>query len=199
MTLEQIIFIIFSFLVGSLPFAIWVGHFGIGVDIRKHGDGNPGAFNVYRAGGVKWFMVALVLDISKGATPIGLAYQVFGWSEVTIVLVAIAPIFGHAFSPLLGFNGGKAIATTFGIWIGLTLWAIPLIAMTTLIVAYKLLDSSAWAVIIMMFAMLSVLLISNSAIEFYIVWVINLFLILYTHRNELAKLPRFRTQASINT
>ena len=198
MTLEQAFFVIFSFLVGSLPFAMWVGRFGIGVDIRNYGDGNPGAFNVYRAGGVKSFMLALVLDISKGATPVGLAYQVFGWDGVAIVLVAIAPVFGHAFSPFLSFNGGKAIATTFGIWIGLTLWTIPLVAMITLVIAYKLLDSSAWAVIITMFAMLGILLISNSASELYVVWVINLFLILYTHRNELARLPRFRTETIAN-
>ena len=198
MTIEQAFFVVLSFLVGSLPFAVWVGHFGIGGDIRNYGDGNPGAFNVYRAGGTKWFMLALALDISKGATPVGLAYQVFGWDGIAIVLVAIVSIFGHAFSPFLSFNGGKAIATTFGIWIGLTLWTVPSIAMIALVITYKLLNSSAWAIMITMFVMLCVLLISNLADELYIVWAINLFLLLYTHRSELATLPRFRNQTVTN-
>ena len=64
---------ILSFIIGALPFSVWIGKVALKVDIRQYGDKNPGATNVLRAGGYGWFFVALMRDIRKGAAPVGLA------------------------------------------------------------------------------------------------------------------------------
>ncbi|GAB4579752.1 MAG: glycerol-3-phosphate acyltransferase [Anaerolineales bacterium] len=99
----------------------------MGTDIRQYGDGNPGAFNVFRAGGKGWGWVAILLDGLKGAIPVGLANYWIGLEGWSLAVVALAPILGHAYSPLLKFRGGKALAVTFGVWTGLTLWLAPTI------------------------------------------------------------------------
>ncbi len=116
-----------AFALGSLPFSVWIGRLALRTDIRAVGDGNPGATNVLRAGGWRLFAAAAVLDFLKGAAPVGVAYLGLGWDGLALFLVALAPVAGHAFSPFLGFRGGKAVAVTFGIWSGLTVWEGPTI------------------------------------------------------------------------
>jgi hypothetical protein len=77
-TMSTFFWIFLAFFSGALPTAVWVGRFGLGVEITAYGDGNPGATNVYRAGGFLWFSLALALEISKAAAPVGLAVQIFG-------------------------------------------------------------------------------------------------------------------------
>ena len=120
------LWVLAAFFCGSLPFSVWVGRLALGKDIRHYGDHNPGATNVARAGGGKgWTAVAIILDFLKGALPVGLANFGGQLEGGALAAVAIAPILGHAFSPFLGFRGGKALAVTFGIWSGLTLWLVP--------------------------------------------------------------------------
>ena len=119
---EVLVWFLVSFFCGSLPFSVWIGRWILKVDIRQYGDKNPGTANVFRAGSCFWGVVGLLLVFLKGAIPVGMAYWVYGLNEWGLALVAVAPVIGHAYSPLLGFHGGKALATTFGIWTGLTLW-----------------------------------------------------------------------------
>ena len=112
---------IFAYLFGALPFSVWIGRFLLKVDIREFGDGNPGATNVLRAGGILPFSLALALDITKGAFPVGLSYYILGIQDWRIIPISLAASLGHSFSPFLGWQGGKAIATTFGVMSGLTL------------------------------------------------------------------------------
>ena len=110
--MTTLIWIIIAFMCGALPFSVWVGKLALHTEIRNYGDHNPGATNVIRAGGWKWGVPALLLDYLKGAIPVGIAYFVVGLDGVSLVLVALAPVLGHAFSPFLGFHGGKAVAVT---------------------------------------------------------------------------------------
>ena len=110
-----ILWSLFGFLLGSLPFSVWIGQFILKKDIRDYGDHNPGATNVLRAGGFPPYALALALDISKGAIPVGLAYQVFSIQDWQILPIALAPPLGHAFSPFLNWRGGKAIAAIGGV------------------------------------------------------------------------------------
>ena len=107
--------------------AYWAGRLFLGRDIRQYGNGNPGAVNVWRAGGRKAFAVALLLEFLKGALPIWLGRSLGGLSGPRLVPPALAAPLGHACSPLLGFRGGKALAVTFGVWSGLTGWRAPLL------------------------------------------------------------------------
>ncbi|KPK05115.1 MAG: hypothetical protein AMJ56_16395, partial [Anaerolineae bacterium SG8_19] len=68
----ELIWIALAFLCGSLPLSVWLGRLVLGIDIRQFGDGNPGAANVWRAGGAKWGLTAVLLDFLKGAIPVAL-------------------------------------------------------------------------------------------------------------------------------
>src|SRR5216117_3054004 len=95
-----------AFLIGSIPFAK-IAMLGTGIDITKVGSRNPGFNNVRRVSS-KWrAAIALIGDISKGYLALLLLGQ--GW------LVGIASVTGHCWSPFLGFNGGKGVATTVGV------------------------------------------------------------------------------------
>ncbi|HEY58692.1 MAG TPA: glycerol-3-phosphate acyltransferase [Anaerolineae bacterium] len=81
-------------------------------DIRRYGDGNPGAYNVFRAGGRVSGATASGLEVLKGLVLIALACR-----HVPVAVcpwAAWAAVAGHAFSPWLGFRGGKAIAVSLG-------------------------------------------------------------------------------------
>ena len=111
-----------AFLAGSLPFGVIIAR-RRGVDIRKAGSGNPGATNVGRVLGRRFGILCFFLDALKGAVPVLLAgwfagllgasttsnAAAWGW-----LLVAVAAILGHCFSPWIGFRGGKGVATGFG-------------------------------------------------------------------------------------
>ena len=90
---------IIGFCSGSIPFSYWLGKIFLHTDIRQYGDGNPGAFNAWRAGKYKIGLPALILDYLKGAIPVGLAKNVFGISGFGLIPIALSPVFGHAFSP----------------------------------------------------------------------------------------------------
>ena len=108
-----------AFLLGALPFSVIIGRLFLRKDITEYGDGNPGAANVFRAGGGKLGYLAVFLDIAKGVPFVFLAHSIFGLPEVSIVIVAMCAILGHAFSPFLGWHGGKAVAVTFGVLVAL--------------------------------------------------------------------------------
>jgi glycerol-3-phosphate acyltransferase PlsY len=186
------LWVVVGFISGSLPLAVWVGKYGFNKDIRQYGDGNPGSFNVIRSGGIAWGGLALMLEITKGALPVGLAVQVFGISGAPLVAAAIAPPLGHAFSPWLRFNGGKAVASVFGVWIGLTLWQIPLIGMLTLTILALILTVSGWAVMLMMVVILIYLLLTAAPFTWLAVWLGHLLIFGWKHRTELNHLPHLK-------
>lgn len=104
--------VIASFWVGALPFGYWAARLRK-IDIRKVGSGNIGATNVFRVLGAKVGLTVLLLDALKGFVPTWLALQA-GASDVEAILVGVAAILGHTFSPLVGFKGGKGVATGLG-------------------------------------------------------------------------------------
>jgi glycerol-3-phosphate acyltransferase PlsY len=122
--LVSLILPVAGFLCGSLMFSFWLGLLR-GRDIRETGDGNPGAVNAFKAAGFGIGSLGLVLDFLKGAVPVTIGYQYFHLSGGWLIVLIIAPVFGHIFSPFLKFKGGKGIATTFGVWTGITLWQVP--------------------------------------------------------------------------
>jgi len=122
----NIILFLLCFLCGAVPFSYLIGLL-FGKDVRDFGqDHNPGPTNSFKAGGVALGIPSLVLDFLKGAIPVFMLTSTYDLSPVAFVLVCIAPVVGHIFTPLLKFfKGGKGITTTFGIWSGLMLWEVP--------------------------------------------------------------------------
>lgn len=117
--------LILSFLFGSVPSSVLVVGRLLGKDVRRFGDGNPGAINAYKAGGLRYGLAVGLLDFLKGALPVGLAAQFLGWRDFRLAAVAVSCLLGSAFSPWLGFRGGKSIACTFGIWTGVLMYEVP--------------------------------------------------------------------------
>ena len=182
-----------GFLLGSMPFSVWLGRIFLQTDIRTYGDGNPGATNAWRAGGWRLGLPVLLLDFLKGAVPVGLANFVVGVSGWGLVPTALAPVVGHAFSPFLRFQGGKAVAVTFGIWTGLTLAEAPLILGLLVTVFLLMLDSNDWAVIFSMLAFLGYLLLRTADFFLLTIWLGNMLIICWKYRFDLQTRPRPRS------
>jgi glycerol-3-phosphate acyltransferase PlsY len=187
------LWIVFAFLMGSLPLSVWLGRLGLGLDIRQYGDGNPGAANVWRAAGPRWGLLSVLLDFLKGFLPVGLANYLFGLEGLALAAVALAPILGHAFSPFLRFNGGKALAVTFGIWAGLTLWLAPVILGILFGLFLAILRPEGWAVLAGSLSLLPVLLLLEANVVWLVVWAGMALILAWTHRADLSRPPRLRT------
>ena len=173
-----------SFSLGAMPFSLWLGKLS-GKDIRNYGDGNPGAFNAWRAGGYRLGIPAVLLDYLKGIVPVSLANFGFGFTGWGLVLVALAPVFGHAFSPFLRFRGGKAVAATFGIWTGLTVWEGPTLLGVLLGMFFSIQKVDGWSVMLAMFGLLAYLLVRQSAPSILIICSGNILILAWKHRHDL--------------
>ncbi len=133
-----------AFFLGACPFSLWLGRWLLGKDIRNYGDRNPGAANVFRAGGRKTGYLALVLDVGKGVPFVVLAYSFFELPDPAVLVVALCAILGHAFSPFLRWHGGKAIAVTFGVLLALPQHEILLIFIVFAVLGFLFIEVDAW-------------------------------------------------------
>ena len=125
----NVIYILFSYLIGAISFGIVMSYLFSLPDPRTIGSKNPGATNVLRTGKKLAALLTLLGDALKGTLTVGLA-QYFELSPMMVALVAIATLLGHIFPIYYGFKGGKGVATAAGIlfmfsWVmGLTILAI---------------------------------------------------------------------------
>lgn len=117
--------VVIGYLIGSIPFGLWISRHRAKVDVRQHGSGKTGATNVLRTAGRKWAVLVAVLDILKGAIAVVIAGLIVGHEYLVVgdfglgslvaqVLAALAAIVGHNWSIFLKFKGGRGVATFFG-------------------------------------------------------------------------------------
>jgi glycerol-3-phosphate acyltransferase PlsY len=114
-----------AFLLGALPFGLWVGRLARGVDVRQHGSGNLGATNVYRTLGPRLGLLVFALDVGKGVAAVFAARALggdafVGGANAAGLCGAIAAVLGHSFTPFAGFRGGKGAATAAGAMVAAT-------------------------------------------------------------------------------
>lgn len=181
-----------GFACGSLMFAYWLGRLRLHVDIRDYGDGNPGAGNAWRAGGWRLGLPAALLDYAKAAVPVWLAHYVAGIDGWGLVPIGLAPMLGHAFSPFLGFRGGKSVAATFGVWTGLTQLGGPLALAVTCGVFWTVQRADGWTMVWGLLGLLAYLVLRDPQPPLFVVWGANAALILWTHRRDLREPMRWR-------
>lgn len=113
-------YVILGWISGSILFGRLVPMFLKGVDVEEaSGDGNPGTFNAFACGGALCGVLVLICDLAKGALPVMLCSRRLGTEAWPFALVMAAPVFGHAHSVFQKGHGGKAIAVSFGVLIGL--------------------------------------------------------------------------------
>jgi acyl phosphate:glycerol-3-phosphate acyltransferase len=190
-----LIWTLIGFFLGALPLSVWLGRLVLKTDIRRYGDGNPGGTNVARAGNTKLGVLAIALDMLKAAVPVALAYYVFGVTGWGLTPVLLAPILGHAFSPFLGFRGGKALACTFGAWTALTVPFGPFVMGGSVFVFHKLFMVSGWAVMASLLVLLLFLLITGATLPLLAAWAGTVVILAWTHRADLRQPPRFGRSA----
>ena len=112
-----IILLIASYLLGAIPFGLWIGKIFFKKNLHDYGSGNTGTTNTFRILGVKAGISVFAFDLLKGtlATLLPLFFHINGVSPLIFGLLAVI---GHTFSIFDRFKGGKAVATSAGVILG---------------------------------------------------------------------------------
>lgn len=122
--MDYILFGVIAYLLGSIPTAVWIGRAKYGLDVREHGSKNAGATNTFRVLGKKAGLTVLFVDILKGffASFVPFLAHVGMWGSehlINVQLVAsLAAVVGHVLPIFANFKGGKGVATSLGVIIG---------------------------------------------------------------------------------
>lgn len=120
--------IIMSYFIGNISPSVIISRRYNNSDIRAHGSGNAGATNVMRVMGKKAGIIVFLMDMLKGILPTALGMY-FGNIEIGF-FCGVSTVLGHIFPVLLGFKGGKGVATSLGVGLVLA----PLYALTGFLV-----------------------------------------------------------------
>ena len=193
--MEIFLIILFSYLIGSVPFGLILTKSFSGKDVRKIGSGNIGATNVLRAGNKYLALMTLILDVSKGYVPVFLTQSMF---PELIQISALMTFLGHIFPIWLKFKGGKGVATylgvLFAISFGLSLLFVFTWIIISLIFKYSSLSSMFSSLTVLVVygvkdkvvkAISSDILLDN---DFTILLFIFFILILFTHKKNISSL-----------
>ena len=146
-----------AYLVGGIPFGLWICRWWSGYDPRQYGSGNIGATNVYRLLGPKGFIVVLLLDAAKGFGAVHAGAGVCGVrTPWLMVLFGVCAICGANWSVYLRFKGGKGVGVSLGVGLAV-MWKVALSALVVWIVVvvitrYVSLSSIAAGVSVPLFA-----------------------------------------------
>ena len=178
--------LILGYLLGSIPSGWLAGRWLKGIDLRELGSGSTGANNVLRQVGKGPALVVFLIDVGKGAAAVLLA-RAFGQSDWIQVLAGLTALAGHIWPVWLNFKGGKAVATGFGMFLGLawpvglasfgvfllTLWLFRIVSLSSVLAAVSL----------------PLLMIRFSGIGSYIlIALVAMGLVLWRHRSNLSRI-----------
>lgn len=180
---------VISFLLGSIPSGYVICRVFKNIDIRKYGSGNIGATNVYRVCGGFFATIVLILDILKGFIPVFISKNILHFPSPVSIITGLLATSGHIFSIFLKGKGGKGVATSFGVIIGL----FPLSALSSFIIWFIILLVShivSVASIIAGFFLPLLIYIFYKDISLTIFGVIIFFFIVYTHRENIKRLKK---------
>ena len=127
---EIIILVLFAYLTGAFPSAVWFGKLFYNTDVREYGSGNAGATNTFRVLGKRAGIPVLFLDVFKGSLAANYVWLISNVSLLNAELIfenqlafGISAVIGHLFPVYTGFRGGKGIATMLGVLISIAPYA----------------------------------------------------------------------------
>ena len=190
--LHVVLLAIGAFWLGACPFSVWIGRRLLSKDIRAYGDGNPGAANVFKAGNRKLGLLAVFMDAGKGVPFVLMSHSLFALPEMASMVIAICAVMGHAFSPMLGFKGGKAIAVTFGVLIGLTQPDMLIVFTALVVIGFLLLENDAWKVMLGPIGSVVYISANDGSSGQLILMVSILVMMTMKNRKELRTAPKLR-------
>ena len=195
---QNVLLYLTAYFLAAVPFGFILAKVFANVDVRKEGSGNIGATNVLRVLkdkaphlAKKLTIATFALDATKGAVIVLIA-MALGAEPAVLWTIAVLSVLGHCFSPFLGFEGGKGVATGFGVL--LVLLPIPsLIAIVVWLVAGKVLKISSLSSLIGLVALLVAVYALYPDMEgihtYTPIWIIA-FVIFYKHIPNIVRVVK---------
>ena len=183
MNLDILYVIIYSYLLGSIPFGLIITKQFLGKDIRKVGSGNIGTTNVLRTGKKSLAAATLLFDAFKGYLSIIITYNFF--SDL-IYLSALICFIGHVFPIWLKFKGGKGVATYLGVILGISFILGIIFGVTWLVITIIFRYSSLSSVISSMIVWIYSIFFSNEILSYLLFFLF--IIIFFTHRENIIRL-----------
>jgi glycerol-3-phosphate acyltransferase PlsY len=183
--------LLLGYLLGSIPSGYLAGRWCRGIDLRTIGSGSTGATNVLRSVGKGPALVVFLVDVAKGTAAVLLARAISqdatlaNWIEVGAGLAALA---GHIWPAWLGFKGGKAVATGFGMFLGLA-WPVGLACFGVFLAVFSISRIVSLASVIAAVS-LPLLMVSypGGSPPYVLIALIAMLLVLWRHRSNLQRL-----------
>lgn len=193
--LSTLIAFLLSYLLGSIPTAVWVGKYFHGVDVREHGSGNAGATNTIRVLGWKTGIPVLVVDLAKGwlAAMLPLFLKLAPPDSALLtnlqIMTGLTAITGHIFPVFAGFRGGKGVATVFGVLLaihpGVTLVCFGVFLVILILTGIVSVSSMSAGIAFPIFLLT---IFDTPSLVFKIFSVVVAIALLITHRNNIKRL-----------
>ena len=193
--MEYVVFCLLGYLSGSITFGYLIPRLIKGVDVRVlSNDGNPGTANAFLYGGVFCGILVLLADLGKGALPVFLAARHLDPEEKLFALVLAAPVVGHAYPLIDRFGkGGKAIAVSFGVLLGLYPVFLPVFLLAGVYLFFSLIlvvepHSLRTGLTFLVWSVLGVHFTPLSSIKYGIVLIA--FVVIRKHFPEIKRIPK---------
>jgi glycerol-3-phosphate acyltransferase PlsY len=187
MIIVKILYIIFAYLCGSVPFAYIIAKVFGKIDIRNFGSKNPGATNVFRMLGIGFGILAFILDALKGFAIVRFAALIES-SSLYFLIAAVVVILGHVLSVFLKFKGGKGVSTGFGVLLAImpfpSLIVFVIFCLVFLFSCYISLSSICAAISLPIISYFS----GYKSVRFMIFSFIIVFIIIYKHTENIKRL-----------
>jgi len=180
--MDYLVAIIFSYLLGSIPFGLILTKLFLKKDIRKIGSGNIGATNVLRSGNKLIGYLTLFFDILKAVIPV--VYIKLNYPDL-IYISSLSVFLGHVFPIWLKFKGGKGVATYVGILFSINLILGFIFCISWLLVFLLSKYSSLSSLVASLSVPLFIFFTNGEQIIFFIILFV---LIFYTHRENIKRL-----------
>ncbi len=182
--------LLLGYLLGSIPSGYLAGRWCKGIDLRTIGSGSTGATNVLRSVGKGPALVVFLVDVAKGTAAVLLARAISqdatlaNWIEVGAGLAALA---GHIWPAWLGFKGGKAVATGFGMFLGLA-WPVGLACFGVFLAVFSISRIVSLASVIASICLRLRLAAGYLGLANVLLAVVAMVLVLWRHRSNLQRL-----------
>jgi len=183
--MDIVLVIIYSYILGSIPFGLIITKIFLNKDIRKIGSGNIGTTNVLRTGKKSLAIATLLLDVLKGYSAVIISLKYF---NDLIYLSSLICFIGHIFSFWIKFKGGKGVAVYLGIILALSFHLGIIFGISWIVIAviFRLssLSSMAGSCLVLIYSTT----LDNFSLSFFLF--IIFVIILFTHRDNIRRIKK---------
>ena len=186
MILTTLLLIAIGYLLGAIPSGYLAARWLKGIDLRDCGSGSTGATNVLRNVGKVPALVVFLIDVGKGALAV-LLTKAFGLNDWLQVLAGLAALAGHIWPIWLGFKGGKAVATGFGMFLGLA-WPVGLACFGLFMAVISLFRIVSLASVVAALGLPLLMLAAGQSSAYISVSLVAALLVLWRHRSNVQRL-----------